>query len=62
MRFVALPFFGREYAAHVLITQNIESGEPEIKNSGEKFQYNNEFIIHKDLRNTRGKKINNMIQ
>ena len=39
------------YAIHTLRTQNTESGEPETKNIGEKYQDNNEFIIHNDLIN-----------
>ena len=41
-----------KYALHILIPQNTESGEPELKNVGEKFQDNNE----------RWNQINDMIQ
>ena len=46
----------------VLNPQNNESGELEIKNTGYKFQDKNEFILHKNLMNSRGKKITDMIQ
>ena len=50
------------YAMHVLIPQNIKSGELEINSIGKKFKYKNEFIIHNDLRNARRNQITDMIQ
>ena len=40
-----------KYAVHVLRPQNTESGEPELKNIGEKLQYDNELILHNYLIN-----------
>ena len=39
------------YAAHILISQNTESGEPELNNIGEKPQYKNELVIHNTIIN-----------
>ena len=41
------------YAGHALRPQNAESGETDIKNIGEKFQDNNESILHENIRNLR---------
>ena len=41
------------YAGHALRPQNDESGETDIKNIGEKFQDNNESILHENIRNLR---------
>ena len=38
---------------HFLKPQNTESGEPELKNIGEKPKYNNEIILHKNIINAR---------
>ena len=43
------------YSVHVLIPKNTERNEPEINNIGDKFQDNNDLIIHNNLRNTKGK-------
>ena len=55
-------FVGRYYAAHFLRPQNNESGEPDIKNIGDKSQDENKFILHNDIRNERGYQITDMIQ
>ena len=47
---------------NVLRLQNSENGEPEINNIGEKSQDNNKFILHKNIINTRGNQITDMIQ
>ena len=39
------------YAVHILILKNTESGEPELKNIGEKYQDKNELILHKTIIN-----------
>ena len=62
MRFTALPFFGWDYYVHSLIPKKTESGEPQIKKIGEKLQDNNEFILHKNLKNSKGNQITDMIQ
>ena len=38
---------------YALIPQNTESGEPEIKNIGEIFQYNMNFTLSSDIINAR---------
>ena len=45
------------YAAHILKPQNTGSGEPELKNIGEKYQNKNEFIIHNTIINLRWNQI-----
>ena len=55
-------FVGQDCVLHFLIPKNTGSGEPKIKEIGEKFQDNNEFILHNDLINVRGKKITDMVQ
>ena len=42
-------FVGQDYAMHILIPKNTKSGEPKIKNIGDKFQDNNELIIQNML-------------
>ena len=37
------------YAAHILRPQNTESGEPELKNVGDKSQDTNDLIIHNTI-------------
>ena len=54
-------FVGQDCVLHFLIPKNTGSGEPKIKEIGEKFQDNNEFILHKYLRNTRGNQVIDMI-
>ena len=39
------------YAAHILRPKNTESGEPELKNVGQKSQYKNELIINNTIIN-----------
>ena len=41
------------YFSHFLIPQNTESGEPELKNLGGKYQDKNDFIIHNDISDAR---------
>ena len=38
-----------KYDVHVITLRNTKIGEPEIKNTGEKLQDNNEFILHKNI-------------
>ena len=47
---------------HIIIPQNTESGEPEIKNIGDKFQDKNELIIRNNLISERGKQNTDIIQ
>ena len=37
------------YDVHVLRSQNTESGEPELKNIGEKYKDNHELILHNTI-------------
>ena len=39
------------YAANIRIPENTESGEPELNNVGEKYQDNNELILHNNIIN-----------
>ena len=57
-----LPFLWNYYSVHIIIPQNTESGEPEIKNIGEKFQDKNELIIRNNLISERGKQNTDIIQ
>ena len=41
------------YDVHVLIPQNTESGELELKNIGIKFKDKIQFALHNDLINTK---------
>ena len=54
--------FGQNYVIHILKRQNIESGELEIKKIGDKFQSNDDFILHNYIRNARGNQITDTIQ
>ena len=49
------------YAVHILIPQNTEGGGPELKNIGEKFQDNNELIIHNTIITAIWNQIDDMI-
>ena len=60
MRCIAIIFL-QYYVVRVLRPQNTESGGPYTKKIGEKFQDNNELILHKYLRNTRGNQVIDMI-
>ena len=51
-----------KYAVHALRPQNTESGEPELKNIGEKLQYDNELILHNYLINAGWNQITEMIK
>ena len=44
------------YAVHIIIPKNAENGEPELNNSGDKPQYNNELVIHNNIINETWKK------
>ena len=37
------------YAIHFLRPQNTESVKPDLNNIGDKYQHNNELVIHNDL-------------
>ena len=50
------------YSMHILRPQNTESGEPELKNIGEKLQDKNELIIHTTIINSRWNQITNIMQ
>ena len=50
------------YDLQILGPQHTESGEPEIKKIGDKFQDNNEFVLHNDLKSSRVNQITDMIQ
>ena len=50
------------YGVNILRPQNTESGEPELKNVGEKPQDNNELILHNTIINARWNKIYDMMQ
>ena len=50
------------YDVHIQRPQNNESGEPELKNVGEKFQDNNDIIIHKNIINPRLNQSTDMVQ
>ena len=50
------------YAVHILRPQNTESVEPELKNFGEKYQDNNELILHNTIINFKMKPIADMSQ
>ena len=50
------------YAAYILIPQNTESGEPELKNIWEKYQDNNELILCNTIINSRWNQITDMIR
>ena len=50
------------YSVNNLISQNTENDEPEKKEIGEKYQDNNEFIIHNNIINARWNLITDMIQ
>ena len=50
------------YAVHILITRNTESGDPDVKKIGEKSQNKNGFIIHNAISNERRNKIIGMIE
>ena len=50
------------YAAHILIPQNTESGKPELRNVGDKYQDNNELIIQTTIINAKWNQIYDMIQ
>ena len=41
------------YDAHVLIPQNTESGELELKKIGMKFKYKIQFTLHNDIINAK---------
>ena len=49
-----LPFCWTGLCCKCPKTKDTEIGEPDINKIGEKFQDNNEFILHNDLRNSRG--------
>ena len=55
-------FIGQIYSGDVIRLQNIESGEPETHNIGDKLQDKNDFILHNDIINSRGNQIIDMIQ
>ena len=50
------------YAAHILRPKNTESGESELNNIREKYQYKNELILHKTIINARWNQIADMMQ
>ena len=50
------------YAAHILRPKSTESGEPELKNVGEKPQDKNEIILHNTIIYERWNKIADRIQ
>ena len=50
------------YTVHILIPQNTESGQPELKNVGDKSKDKNELIIHNHVINSRWKQITDIIQ
>ena len=51
-----------KYAVYILRPQNTESGEPELKNVGEKYQYKNDLILHNTIINARWNQITDTIQ
>ena len=51
------------YAGHILIPQNNDIGEPELKNKiGENPQDKNDIILHNTITNARWNPITDMIQ
>ena len=50
------------YAAHILIPQHSESGEPELNDIGEKPQDKNDLILHNTIINSRWNQITGMMQ
>ena len=50
------------YAVHIIRPKYTEIGEPELKNSRNKYQDNNELIIHNTIINSRLNQIPYMIQ
>ena len=50
------------FAAHILISQNTESGKPELNNIGEKPQYKNDLILHNTIINAIWNLITDMMQ
>ena len=50
------------YDVHILRPQNTESGEPDLKNIGDKPQSNNELILHNTIINEIWNPITDMIQ
>ena len=50
------------YAVLTLRPQNTEIGQPELNNSGEKYQDKNELILHNPIINAILNQINDMIQ
>ena len=50
------------YDVDILIPQNTEIGEPELKNIGEKTQDKNDLIIHNTIINARQKPFHDMMQ
>ena len=51
-----------KYAVQILGPQNTESGEPELKNVGDKYQDKTELIIHETIINAGWNQVTNMIQ
>ena len=50
------------YVVHILIMQNIEIGESELKNVGEKSQNKKELILHNNIISVRLNQNNYIIQ
>ena len=50
------------YAVHILIPENADIDEPELKYVGEKYQDKNELILHNTIMNARWKKITDSIK
>ena len=59
--FQHIPTFYK-YAEHILRPQNNESGEPELNNVGDKYQDNNDLILHNTIINSRWNQISDMMQ
>ena len=51
-----------KYAVNILRPKNTESGEPELKNAGEKSQDKNDIVIHNTIINAGWQQIPDMIQ
>ena len=50
------------YDVHVPRPQNNESGEPDLKEIGDKLQYKNDLILHNNIIDARWKQITVMIK
>ena len=50
------------YDVHILIPQNTESGEAQLKNIGDKPKYKNDLMLHNTIINARWNPITDMMQ